>query len=221
MNVDRHALACSTALALCLCAATPASADAITDPVGDFLATFTGPHNADLDVTGFSVSLSGTTFNVHTELAGDVGQTTDSLYVYGINRGAGFADFSSIGHGGVKFDAVALFAPGGSGNIILDIATNTVVGTINPIVNGNIIDFTLDSTLLSSLGLPIEEWGWNLWPRAGLDPTVDSIISDFAPDNSTIKAVPEPSSLALLLGGFAMLGGIVRRTRKPQAAMPG
>jgi hypothetical protein len=213
-------VAWSLALAICPLAVAPAAASVITDPVGDFIPTFTGPANADLDVTGFRVDFSGTNFMVHTELAGNVGLTPGGIYVYGVNRGAGFANFAPIGHGGVKFDAVVIVDPGGTiGNIIFDIAANAVVGTISPHIHDNIIDFVMAASVMPSLGFAPDRWGWNLWPRSSPDPTDDAVISDFAPDNSTLAAVPETGAWAMMLAGFGLLGAALRRTRKRLATI--
>jgi hypothetical protein len=43
-----------------LCSASARADSLLMDPVGDFLPTYAGPHNGDLDVVGTNVSLVGT-----------------------------------------------------------------------------------------------------------------------------------------------------------------
>jgi hypothetical protein len=98
------------ALGFCLAlAASPAAAVAVTDPTGDFLASFGGPHNADLDVTNFSVVFDGTNFLLGGTLAGDILAADTPLYVIGINTGTGVnAPFGGIGEPNVRFNQVVL-----------------------------------------------------------------------------------------------------------------
>ena len=69
----------------------PAVASTISDPVGDFIPSFTGTASPDLDVTSFSVSLdpSGTTFSLGAVLAGDINPALAGFYVIGVNTGSG------------------------------------------------------------------------------------------------------------------------------------
>src|SRR4051812_49879334 len=76
------------ALGFCLAlAASPAAAVAVTDPAGDFLGSFVGPHNADLDVTNFSVVFDGTNFLIGGALGGGILSPGNPLYVNGVNTG--------------------------------------------------------------------------------------------------------------------------------------
>jgi hypothetical protein len=71
--------------------ASPAVASTVSDPVGDFLPSFTGTASPDLDVTSFSVSLdpSATTFSLGAVLAGDIDPSLAGFYVIGVNTGSG------------------------------------------------------------------------------------------------------------------------------------
>ena len=68
---------------------TPAAAVTRTDSAGDFLPTYVGPHNGDLDVLKFSTSIVGSNFVLSATLNGPVGTTPGVIYVWGVNRGAG------------------------------------------------------------------------------------------------------------------------------------
>ena len=43
-----------------------------TDPAGDFLASFTGPHNPDLDVIAFDATFDGSTFTFTDQANGPI-----------------------------------------------------------------------------------------------------------------------------------------------------
>ncbi|WP_293675818.1 hypothetical protein, partial [uncultured Phenylobacterium sp.] len=62
------ALACALSIA-----ATPALA--VTDPADDFLATYTGPQAADLDILSASATYDGANFHLSATLAGTPGTT--------------------------------------------------------------------------------------------------------------------------------------------------
>ena len=68
-----------------LFAANAAFAVPFVDPVGDFIPSFVGPHNADLDVLTSEVVLQGSQFVFSARLAGAVGTTPGSLYVLGLD----------------------------------------------------------------------------------------------------------------------------------------
>ena len=82
---------------------------AVSDPTGDFLGSFAGPHNADLDVTDFSVMFDGTNFLLGGTLAGNILAVDTPLYVIGVNTGTGVnAPFGGIGEPNVVFNQVVL-----------------------------------------------------------------------------------------------------------------
>ncbi len=214
-KLTRKGCARAAALAVVLAFASPATAGTIIDPVGDFLSTYVGPQNGDLDVTGMTVTLNSSgIFRVTTTLAGNVGLTPGAFYVYGVNRGAGTAGFASLGLNNVLFDRVIIVRQDGS-------ISAAGVGTAQ--FSGNTITFDIDgnNAQMASTGFSLGQYGWNLWPRAattaaGVAVTGNPAISDFAPNNGTIAAVPEPSSWALTLAGLGLTGWAMRR--KPQRA---
>src|SRR5207302_5257972 len=83
-----------------------ARAGFITDSTGDFISSYGGRHNGDLDVVGAEVQFDGVNFYLHAVLNGAVGTSNGAIYVFGFNRGAGTAGFASIGINGVLFDRV-------------------------------------------------------------------------------------------------------------------
>lgn len=203
----RHVLAAALAAAPLLSHAL----DGITDSANDFLPTFAGSlASTDLDVLSASVFYDGTTdlFRLVSTMNGAVGTTPSGLYVWGVNRGAGVATFAPNGITGVRFDRVILLRPDGTGSI-----GGTALPSGSVTVSGNTITGVVSGSLLASTGFAKIDYTWNLWPRDSALPAGFTQISDFAPDNSnfTSTPIPEPGSLALMVGGLASLGWLARR----------
>lgn len=184
--------------ALLLVQALPASV--IIDPPGDFLPSYTdGPLNGDLDVLQAEVIYDGTDFVFTSTSAANIGTTKGGVFVWGINRGAGFATFPIIAPG-VKFDVVFVIAPDGN-SIVTDLASNVTTPIPSSAVSFSGADLSgrISASLLPSLGFAPEAYTVNLWPRSKLA-FVDEVVSDFAPNNSNaaVTVIPEPTSLALV-----------------------
>lgn len=218
----RSSLILTVAATLAL-AISPAHA-AVIDPLGDFLSTYSGPRNGDLDVVRADAVLTapGQVLLVG-EHAGAIGTTPGSAYVWGIDRGKGIPGLA-IGNtpigDGVTFDAVvALFADGTG--FKLDLLAGGGPQALDPstiAISGNSITVALTEALLPSTGFAFANYRYNLWPRFapnGVDPTNNGQVSDLAPDNSTFlaAAVPEPSTWAMMIGGIALAGAALRRRR--------
>lgn len=175
------------------------SATPIVDPAGDFMPTFGGLHNGDLDVLAADVKFDFTNFYFHALLNGPIGQTTGGIYVLGFNRGAGTAGFgASLGLNGVLFDRVI---------VINNNDTSTTAG-VTVTHSGRDIFAVIPAALpaMASTGFAPQDYTWNLWPRDPLSAAGVAAISDFAPDNSNaaVDVVPEPATLTLLLSGLAV-----------------
>ena len=84
----RSAAAAAALLAL---TAVQAHATAITDPVGDFIPSFTGVQTPDRDVVSASADLVNGTFSFQGTFNGAVGSTAGTVYVFGVNRGQSYA----------------------------------------------------------------------------------------------------------------------------------
>ena len=91
-STSRSWRACGLAAALAagaLAGASAAHADTVVDPAGDFLATYTGPLDGDLDVLSAGAVQNGTDVVLTATMNGDIGTTPGAVYVFGVNRGAG------------------------------------------------------------------------------------------------------------------------------------
>jgi hypothetical protein len=183
-----------------------ASASLITDPVGDFVPTFLGPRNGDLDVLSAEVTYTGTNFLLHATLNAPVGTTPGGFYVWGFDRGAGTQGFPTIAPG-VRFDRVVVLNSNGT--------TNVPGGSVA--ISGNEIFGVVPASFLPSTGFAPENFTWNLWPRSPViagNPLGN--LSDFAPDNSNAAvtvAVPEPATV-FALGAVA---GVLALRLRPRA----
>ena len=200
---------------LALAAATPASAVTITDAVGDFLPTYDGPEDADLDVISFSVIFDDLTdaFRLTAAMAGDIDPNRAGLYAIGVNTGAGaIRPFADIGAPNVIFDQVVVVRKSGVSNVGANPLTATIFG--------NVLSVVVPLSLLPSTGFGAQQYGFNIWPRIGA-PGPNTQISDFAPNNGTrsVAEVPEPATWALMIAGFGIVGAALRR-RSYRTALP-
>jgi hypothetical protein len=199
----RHAMKLATAILAMLAATGPARA-AITDPAGDFIPSYVGPHNADLDVLSASAIYDGSFFRLGATLAGTIG-TPGGLYVWGFDRGQGTARFGTIATG-VLFDSVVTLTTDGTAavrDLLSNIGTTLPAGDVR--ISGSQFQIDVPAALLPSAGLQPGDYTVNLWPRLGAGN--NNQIADFAPDNSNFRvAAPEPASLGLFAVGLAALG---------------
>lgn len=201
-----------------LLAAEAAAASTVSDPTGDFLPSYSGAQNADLDLLSVSVTFDGTKFLLGTATAVPITNTPGLLYVFGINRGAGLprlAPGAPPAFSDVLFDAVAVLFPDG----LARVATFPAVGapTITPLpgatsISGNSISAAVPLSLLPSTGFAPSNYNFTLWSRLRVNPAADggnSEIADFAP--ALTAGVPEPTSWVMMVVGFGLLGAMTRR----------
>lgn len=193
--------------------ASPASAQLVADAAGDFLPTYVGPRNGDMDVLGANVFFDGASFRFVSRSAGNIGTTSGALFVWGVDRGRGTARFGPLAPG-VLFDAVVVLNPGGTSTVNdLINGTSTVlpVGAVS--FAGADLSALVSAALLPTLagGFAQSAYTANLWPRLGVGN--NNQISDFAPNNSNlaVAVVPEPGTAALLLPAAGLLAAFGRR----------
>jgi len=204
------------ASALILALGTAAQAASITDPVGDFVPSYTGPHQADLDVTSFSVTYNSglQTFLLESTMAGAIDPTKAGFYAIGVNTGTGPNNFAAIGWAGVRFNQVISVQKNGTGRIG---ATNLAPGSVT--VTGDLLSVLVPLNLLPTTGFTPENYAFNIWPRSSTTPGT-AVISDFAPDNATISSLrlnasaPEPATWATMVIGFGLCGAALRTSRR-------
>jgi len=80
------------------------------------------------------------------------------------------------------------------------------------VIGGNALSVMVPLSLLPTTGFDPGHYGFNIWPRSGSVGGL-AVISDFAPNNSTLAAVPETGTWSLMLGGFGLIGATLRRRR--------
>lgn len=210
-SVTRAACVLSLATGL---AAAPAWAAPITDPQGDFLKTYTGPQNADLDVRRTGASFVAGQYVFDDTFYGTIGGTAGGVYVFGVDRGQGTPRFAAIGNA-ILFDSVVIVNPFGTSSV-RDFIANTTTTLVPDAVRiaGASLEVSVPGALLPSTGFAADRYTYNLWPRSGLGN--NNQIADFAPDNSNLGIdVPEPASMAVLGVGLLALTVLGRRVRRP------
>lgn len=191
-----------------------ATATPITDPEGDFIPEYTGPEREDLDVVEIDAIQNDLDFVLIGRMAGPIDTTLGGSYVWGVNRGAGIARFGA-NYAGVLFDTV-IVAQSNTGTVSVNLFNGSPATVLDPSVMtivGDTLTLSIAKSLLPSTGFDFNSYGFNLWPRA---PGIAGIagLSDFAPDNSTIVATPEPAGFSLAALGLAGMLLMRRRTQR-------
>ena len=195
-------------------AIVPAHAQ-VVDAANDFLATYTGPQNGDLDVLNSSVVFDGQNFILSATMNGTIGTTAGGFYVWGFDRGQGTARFAAAlaGTDNTKFDSVVILRPDTTATvnrIVGGSVTNFATGKAS--INGASLIATIAASELPTEGLSFGDYTWNLWPRSSAAGGV-AAISDFAPNSNNAGTVsaPEPAALPLVLLGMMGLPFLRRR----------
>ena len=200
-------LAAGAILAL---SAGSANATIVADATGDFLPTYTGPKTDDLDVTLFQVGFDpgAAAFTLSATFAGDIDPSSPGFYVIGVNTGTGTVHpFGPVGQPNVVFNQAMTIQKTGVGAITVAGVAKAFTATIS----GDHFSAVIPLAFLPSTGFAPRDYGFNIWPRqvtGGL-----AALADFAPENSTLAAVPEPAAWAFMIAGFGLAGGALRRRR--------
>lgn len=215
----------ATAAVVLLASATTVSAT-IVDPTDDFLSTYTGPQNGDVDILSADVAFDGTSFFLNAMMDGTIGTTPGTLFVWGINRGSGTPRLtfgSPIVGAGILFDAVVVMFPDGTLRVVtfpLAGAPTISVFQGGTAISGDSLSATVSLALLGSMGFAPEDYVFNFWSRTRVNPALDGTnaeIADFLASSQEPRAVPEPATWLTLLLGFGIIGTVMRKARR---AMP-
>ena len=152
--------AIATVLALSV---PPAYATSITDPIGDFIPSFTGAQTPDRDVVSASADLVGNTFTFSGTLNGAVGSTAGTVYVFGVNRGQGTARFGAIASN-VLFDSVVIVTPGAPTVVrgLLPGEGATTLASSATTVSGNSLSVAFADSLLPGQEFTTDQYTVNL-----------------------------------------------------------
>jgi hypothetical protein len=198
------------------------------DPYGDILTTFSGDkaHSPDLDVRHVDANYDFDSITLTARMWGDIGTTSNGLYIWGVDRGAGtpFLDNlpgPKIGGPDITFDSFIQLNNDGTGMVV---AFNPVPGSVTGTpdvfnftagqikILGDTITVDVPRAWLPSKGADISQYGFNMWPRI-VGTGNNSFVSDFAPDQVNMVAgnVPEPATWALMIMGFGLVGATLRR----------
>lgn len=207
---------------LALASGLGSAAHAASDPVGDFLATYTGPQSASLDFTNAEARFDGVNFNLSLALNGPINSPEGKLWVWGINRGAGTPRLNVLFDPdldpSVLWDSLAVLSADGTLRVVAfpqagAPAITTIAG--GAVVSGNQITAAVPFSLLPSRGYASSSYTFQLWSRQRVNPAVDgpnTEIADFGP--RLFAAVPEPASWAMMIAGFGLAGFGLRRRRE-------
>jgi len=203
--------------------AAPLAASPISDPAGDFLATYVGPLNSDLDLLLVSAIRSSTGVQLNARVGGAIGATASGSVIFGVDRGAGFPGLiasgpPSLGTPAMLFDAVVVMGFDGAGRIRTFggggfVDTVLDLGTV--VISGDAIEAFIPFSLLSTTGFAQADYRYTTWTRSQLG--TQAYIADLAPDDRSFRAVPEPATWAMLIVGFGLIGGLTRRERVGRA----
>ena len=173
----------------------------VSDPTGDFIASFTGAKSPDLDVVSFFTTFDGTTFHIGGTLNGNIGTLPTSLYVIGFDRGAGTPRFAAINEPGVLFDSVVTLTGNGvaSVNLLAPTASSTPLPSSAVHISGASFEIDVPAAMLApGASIPPSDYRVNLWPRDTSQPG-NAAISDFAPENAVlaVSAALDPQVVTL------------------------
>jgi hypothetical protein len=189
-SIALFALAVAAALATAQADASP-----LIDAQGDFLPSYVGPKDADLDVRFADVVIDpkAGTITFSGTVAGPIDKTSTKLYVFGVDRGRGEVGRDLVFQGplggepkigkSVRWDAaIGLTA---SGQAVLFDALNPGIVPLPDVavrVAGSEISATVPLSLLPSQGFKLRDYTFNFWPRSEVS-LANTVLSDFAPDN--------------------------------------
>jgi hypothetical protein len=165
------------------------------DASADFLPSYTGPKDSDLDVLQADVVIDpqAQTITFSGTLKGGIDIRSPKVYVFGVDRGRGTTGRDLVFQGaiggepkigsGVLWDAAVVLTATGQAMFFDALNPGLVPLPDVPVtISGSQITATVPLALFASQGFKLKEYTYNLWPRPELT-LVNTGVSDFAPDN--------------------------------------
>jgi PEP-CTERM motif len=199
-------------------AAGPTFAVTITDPINDYLPSYAGLIESDLDLTSFTVSYNAVTqvFTLGGTVSAVINPANKGQYFIGVNTGAGaFAPFASIGQPLVAVDQAVIINQDGTGSL------NGMPLALSDIsISGNSFSANVALILLPTTGATADHYQFSLWSRASA--ILGNLgIADFAPENAllSIAPVPEAGTWGMAIVGLGAVGVGLRRRRRAVTAL--
>ncbi len=171
-----------------------------------------------LDLTSFSAAFDGENFLLSATVADTIDRTSDARFVIGIdtgvrNQSAAFpTDFFFDKTITVSLNGASTSSPG--------------VGFSDLTFDGNRFSVAVSLASLHAFNpaLAPRDFGFNVWSQAvrttrSATGALQRTNVDFAPEHGSIAAVPEPATWAIMVGGFGLMGGALRRRRTLKTAV--
>ena len=201
---------------------TPINAAVFSDPAGDFLGTFVGPQNGDLDILSGSAGFTSDDLLLSSTMSGAIGTTSGSAFIWGIDRGSGTDRLitsgpPAVGTPDILMDAIVRLQADGAGAVLtfptMGAPVTTLLDPSAITISGNTISARISRTLLPTTGFAFSDYTYINWSRSLLGG--QQFIADLAPDASfTATFVPEPATWSLMIAGFSLVGGVLRLRRR-------
>lgn len=221
MSIRTLTRAAVAGFAAAVLAGASGAAAAIVDPAGDFLGTYTGPQNGDLDLLGVGARRDATGVTLGGVVNGTFGATPNSLAIFFVNRGAGTPGMLAVGPPPITstalHDGAVFIRPDGSLQVILvgggppSTFIPASAGLVT--IDGSSFEARVDFSLLPSMGFAPAAYTYVAATRSSLGPT--SLIADIAPGTGQpfTASVPEPGTWAMMIAGLGGVGRALRRRR--------
>jgi len=222
LNVSRLTGLAVAAAAAAMTWSSGAGATPFSDPAGDFLATYAGPHNDDLDIISGSAVFNSNYLVLSSTMKGAIGTTSGSSFIWGIDRGSGTDRLitsgpPAVGTPDMLLDAIVrLNASGGGVVLTFPTAGPPVTTLLDPsliTISGDTITGEIPRAQLPTTGFDFVDYTYVHWSRSALGD--QQFIADLAPDAASFKAtfVPEPATWSLMIFGLGLAGGVLRFRR--------
>jgi hypothetical protein len=210
----------AAALTMATLVATPLGATTFADPSGDFLATYTGPANADLDILSGSAVFTSKDLLLSSTMSGPIGTTPGSTFLWGVDRGSGTDRLitsgpPAVGTPDMLLDAIVRLEASGVGRVVLFPTVGLPVTTLlDPsliTISGDTISGRIPRALLPTTGFDFADYTYVHWSRSALGS--QQFIADLAPDAASFKGAyaPEPATWGLMIFGLGLAGAVLRR----------